>query len=361
MLLRGWGSKSLEFSPWGNWNRYRESCHLISARVWQLLRLRYQFPWGSKPTDLGPGVKTDRFATFRLTLFRASFIVACVSDKLFYLEPIAEIIETCILSAFIPENAPISIILVGASGLAKSKLIKRYGDEFIHHTDSVSQAGLADMVQKDHKNEKKVIMIPDMNPTLSRKPSTANSAVANLLTLTNDGTVRIDDGRDRKECKHDPMALVTACTREIYDRHAKQWFALGLRRRIIPIFYSYTTETENNLQRLVRENKIQTAMLPPVSLKHRIIKIADINGEYAIELQNLSTQFAVNLGKISYFADSILKWEVKKIIPVSPHATIRNLCRAHAMWRGSRSISKDDIRFVSGFIDFSDPQTVRKI
>lgn len=287
--------------------------------------------------------------------------IASVSDKLFYLEPIAEIIETCILSAFIPENAPISVILVGPSGSAKSKLIKRYGDDFIHTSDSVTQAGLADMVQADVKNQKKVIMIADMNPTLSRKPSTANAAVANLLTLTHDGTVRIDDGRDKKECKHGPMCLVTACTPEIYDKHAKHWFALGLRRRIIPIFYTYSTETENNLQRLMRENKIQTAMLPPVSLVKRVGKVADINGEYAIELQNLSTQFAVNLGKISYFSDAILKWDVKKIIPVSPHGTIRNLCRAHAMWRGSRAISKDDIRFVSSFIDFSDPQTVKKI
>lgn len=284
-----------------------------------------------------------------------------MSDKLFYLEPIAEIIETCILSAFIPENSPISIILVGPSGSAKSKLIKRYGDEFIHQSDSVSQAGLMEMVQNDQKGSKRVIMIPDLNPTLSRKPSTANSAVANLLTITNDGTVRIDDGRANKECKHAPMCLITACTPEIYDRHAKHWFALGLRRRIIPIFYSYSTETENNLQRLVRENKIQTAMLPPVSLVRKIGIAANINGEYSIELQNLSTQFANNLGKISYFSDAILKWDVRKIIPISPHATIRNLCRAHAMWRGSRTISKEDIRFVSSFIDFSDPQTVKKI
>lgn len=218
------------------------------------------------------------------------------------------------------------------------------------------------MIQGDSKNEKRVLVIPDLNPTLSRKPATSNAAIANLLTLTNDGTVRIDDGREKKECSHLPMALITACTPEIYKKHAKHWFALGLRRRIIPIFYDYSIETLNNLQRLMRENKIQTAMLPSVSLmKKSAVKPPDVNGSFAMDLQALSAQFAVNLGKIAYVDETITKWEVKKIIPISPHGTIRNLCRAHAMWRGSRAIGKDDIRFVSNFIDFSDPQTTRKI
>ncbi len=285
-----------------------------------------------------------------------------MSDNLFHLEAITEVIETCILSSFIAENVPVSIILVGPSGSAKSKILKRYGDPFIHHSDSVSQQGLIEILQRDPKNEKKMLIIPDMNPTLSRKHSTASGAVAGLLTLTNDGSVRIDDARQDKECKHAPMGLITACTPEIYEKNAKHWFALGLRRRIIPIFYSYSTATENDLQRLMREGKIQTAMMPPVSLIDRIPKsVPEVSGEFAIELQNLSTQFAANLGKMSYFSKAIKRWNVVKVIPVSPHGTIRNLCRAHAMWRKSSKIGKEDIAFVSGFIDFTDPENVKKI
>lgn len=283
------------------------------------------------------------------------------TDNLFYLEPIAEIIETCICSAFIDGTTPISSILVGPSGSAKSKILKRYADSFIHQSDSVSSQGLWEMVQRDQKSALRFIIIPDFNPTLSRKPSTSASTVSNLLTLTNDGTVRIDDGRQTKEGKHDPMGILTACTPEVYEKNAKHWFALGLRRRIIPIFYTYTTETENKLQQLVRKGRIQSAMLPPK--KMNLIKkvIPRMSNDFAIEIERLSNQLAINLGKLAFHDGKIKRWTVRDVVPVSPHITIRTLATAHAIRRGSKRVQNPDIKFVTTFVDFTDPESPRKI
>lgn len=283
-------------------------------------------------------------------------------DGLYCLEPIAEIIETCIFSAFIEHEIPISTILVGPSGVAKSKLIKRYGDEFIHHTDSVTSQGIFEIVQRDPKNEKKFIFIPDLNPTLSRKHSTSSSAVANLLSITSDGTVRTDDGRAEKIMKHDPVGLITACTPEVYNKNARHWFALGLRRRIIPIFYSYSVTTENYLQQLVRENKIHSIMLPPVKMKvPQKSQRLPIKNDIALPIEKLSDAFATNLGKLSFVDDKIKKWETRDVVPVSPHVTIRTLVMAHALQQGRKKITKEDLLFAGNFVEFTDPATPRKI
>lgn len=286
------------------------------------------------------------------------------ANGIFGMNLLQEIIETAFFTAFISEEVPVSVILVGPSGAAKSKLLKCYQEPFIHVTDSVTSSGLWDICKKDEKNQKRFLLIPDMNPTLSRRSSTSQATIANLLTLTADGTVRVDDGRpgDDKPIRHGVMGMATACTPEVYDKNARQWFALGLRRRIIPVFYTYTRETESKLQSLVRTDKIHSSEAQPIHLKFpkksRRPSIDKITGE---NLEKMSVPFSVNLGKLCFFEDGIKRWTVKNVVPVSPHVTLRSLAMAHALRRGSLRVSKEDSQFVMGFIDFTDPEKPRQI
>jgi len=85
-----------------------------------------------------------------------------------------------------------------------------------------------------------------MNPTLSRRPATVVATVANLLTLTMDGTCRVDDGREEKVAKHNPNWFMSGITPDIYNKQAKKWLSLGLRRRIIRYFTSTNSQQLKN-------------------------------------------------------------------------------------------------------------------
>lgn len=280
----------------------------------------------------------------------------------FKLEAIEELVLTVLYSGFIRDEVPVSMILVGPSGAAKSKILKAVAHPCIHLTDSVSSSGLSDIVQRDTKNEKKFIVMPDFNPTLSRRTATSTATIANLLSITADGTVRVDDGRNIKECKHMPMGMLTACTPEIYDKHAKQWFALGLRRRIIPLFYAYTSATESELQRMVRMDKIHSTVIEPIKLRFpsKAVRpfIPEVIGH---ELEKHSKDLANNLGKLSFVDERIKKWTIHHVVPISPHVTVRLLAMAHALKRGSHTVSFEDAKFIASFVTFTDPQNPRQI
>lgn len=284
-------------------------------------------------------------------------------SKIFLLEALTEIVETVIYTSCLPGETPVSIILVGPSGTAKSLILKSYASDAIHVTDSITSAGLWSIAQNDHKNERKFILIPDINPTLSRRSSTKDATVGNLLSLTGDGTVRIDDGRGDKICKHSPMGLLTACTPEIYHRNAKQWFALGLRRRIIPVFYRYTKETEDKLQDRVRNGDIHTKQEEPKKLILKDYGKPGITPEQASLLQVKGSQLAVNLGKLKDFnpIKGTLKWELREVVPISPHITMRLLAMAHAIRRNSARIEQQELEFLARFISFTDPEFPRQI
>lgn len=284
------------------------------------------------------------------------------------LEEIEDIFLTALHTAFIKGSVPVSLILVAASGTAKSSLIKRLMSDFIHHTDSFSSQGLWELVQRDSKNEKKFILVPDMNPTLARRPTTVSSTVANLLTLLYDGSMRIDDGRAEKKCEHLPMGFISAMTPEIYRTQAKRWFALGLRRRIIPMFYGYSPATILTLQRAVSKGTIRSgnpAFIQIVTPKKNSEPIVPEEISQTIAL--LSERFAMFLGKqqtnrLTYQVDKpVAKWISENVVPIPPHVTLRTMAQAHALKDKRAKCDESDIDFLTSFMSFCDPEQPRTL
>ena len=281
---------------------------------------------------------------------------------IYHLEKLAEVIETVLYTGMIRDESPVSILLVGPSGSAKSKLIRKYECEQTHVTDSITSAGLWEIVQRDSKEIKKFLMMPDINPTLTRRPSTMQATIGNLLSLTGDGTVRTDDGRGEKITKHSVIGLVTACTPEIYQLHAKRWYALGLTRRVIPIFYSYCDDTTDKLQKLVSKGEIHSTFgdknnftLPGKS-QRPLIK--EFPGK---EIELKANQLSINLGKMAFVDKGQKKWMIKKIVPISPHVTLRTLAMAHALRRNSSKVETEDLDFLRSFVSFTDPEMPRQL
>lgn len=244
-------------------------------------------------------------------------------------------------------------------------MLTRYSCPLFVRTDSVSSKGLYDLAKKDEQNTLRYLLIPDMNPTLSRKPSTVEATAANLLSFVSDGTVRVDDGREEKTCKHRPVGIISAATTEIYRKQSKKWFALGLRRRIIPMFYEYADSTVEKLQDLVSESKIRSSLPQAIPLKNgkdglekMRLSRPFIPKEIQDKIKLKSEKFSVVLGKDTAYDKSKKEhfWFVQKIVPISPQITLSNIARAHALLNHRATVSEEDYNFLSIFLDFCDPE-----
>ena len=282
---------------------------------------------------------------------------------IFVHDQLEEIIETVLYSARIKDSVPVSILLIAKSGTAKSALIKQYQGPNIHPCDSFSSQGMWDTAISDQKNEIAFMTVPDMNPTLSRKPSTVQSVIANLLTLLYDGSVRINDGRREKMCKHSPIGLISAVTPEIYRANAKRWLWLGIRRRIIPLFFEYSNETIRLLQGHVRKGKIHSALNGKKTIVLPKPYTCAIDERHGVFLEAESTAFSVTLGKNGTWdkSNSKMAWIDSGLVPVSPHLTLRSLAQAHARRDNRAKVNDSDIDFICRFRDFSDPENPKKI
>lgn len=275
------------------------------------------------------------------------------------IERIEEIVETVLLTACVRDAVPVSALLVAPSGTGKSKLLMRYQSANIHHTQSVTSQGLFQLLAADRENRIRFIVLPDLNPTLSRKSSTVQATMGNLLSVTTDGIARIDDGRDVKEVKHLPVGVLSACTREMWEKQARRWYALGIRRRFLSIFYCYRRSTIDSLEQKVLNREITALPYTPKKL--------DLNGQprsvsipesYHGELRVLAERLSAHQGKLRFREEGTVRWRVLPVVPVSPLITLQTLVQAHAIRARRGSASEDDIDFVRMLVDHTDPESV---
>lgn len=285
------------------------------------------------------------------------------NEALIGFEPLIEIIETTLYSAYLSDTIPQSSILIGPSGGGKSKGIIQYKDtNGCHLTSDVTSSGLLELLGNDHAGKINFLVIPDFNVVLSHKASTLQLTIANLLSATSEGTVRYDDGRQKKEAKHTPVGIVTAMTRELYEQVAKKWSVLGFQRRFLPLYFEYGLETRLKIQSSIARGTTTFLQLAARSIvapeKLREIKANGV----ANEIQVLSDELATNMGWVPIRSSSTSKrggkfkpksWNMGKQLEFSPHLTLRTLARSHALRRGAEEVGQDDIDFLLRVLRFT--------
>ena len=282
-----------------------------------------------------------------------------IGETLIGLGPLEEIIETAIFSAYLTEVIPLSLMLIGPSGIGKSKCIMQYrGNAGTHLTTDITSMGLQEIMAKDTEQQVRFIIIPDFNIVLSHRHATLQLTVANLLSITSEGSVRIDDGRQEKEVQHTPVGIISAMTREMYAMIGKKWVALGFSRRFLPLNYDYSLSTKEKINRAIADNLVTNLQLVLKNIKvpPRSANV-NIDNESSQRIMNLSHELATNMG----WTPIVNRKDVNKPKAInlgkhmefSPHITLRTLARAHALRSNRNVVLDEDVTFCMKVISYT--------
>jgi len=306
-----------------------------------------------------------------------------IGETMIGTEPLCEILETTLFSAHLTNAIPISLMLIGPSGAGKSKLVMQYQHAAgCHVTTDVTSMGLQELLAKDSSGKVHFIIIPDFNLVLSHRHSTLQLTIGNLLSMTSEGTIRIDDGRAIKETKHNSIGIISAMTRDMYAGIGKKWIALGFNRRFLPINYDYSLKTREQVQRSIAMGKTtmlhlsEKRLVIPASLID--VQISDGNSN---RISTYSNELATNIGWVGINSRNrggrkqkvngepvqkgkqIAKQDqhefrpraifTGKQIEFSPHIVLRTLARAHALRSNREMVNEDDLEFLMKVIQFT--------
>ncbi len=284
------------------------------------------------------------------------------TQSLIGLEPVIEIVNVALLTSFIENAIPISVMLVAQSGAGKTQTLKRFDAPFIHKTNDVTSSGLWALLKSDKDEKLSHICLEDFNPVLSHKSSVSSLTIASLLSVMADGMMRLDDGREVKELKHRPLGIITGVTPEMFQTHLEKWQGLGFVRRFLPIHYAYNPNTISAAQKAVKSGKINGKSLPPIKLiepKQKVNPIIPDNFATEIEMQSvyLGNHLGVN---VMIQKEQGQPWKRTfvggvPVLPMAPHIILRTMAQARALKNGRGKVDESDIIFIRSLVGFANP------
>jgi hypothetical protein len=284
------------------------------------------------------------------------------------LEPVLEIIHVALLTPFVTNATPISIMLIAPSGGGKTATLKRFRAEYIHITNDLTSSGLWTILRDDKEEKISHISLEDFNPVLSHKSSVSSLTIASLLSVMADGMMRVDDGRETKELKHKPVGVITGVTPDMFQSNLEKWHGLGMIRRFLPVHFTYTQQTISLAQKDIRQGRVTSKALPHVVLQKPPTNSSPIiTTEAANQIEMMSVFLGQNLG-----VGSILKkgnqneWkrdyvQGTPVLPMAPHIILRTMAQARALKERRMKVDDSDITFLRGLVDFTNPINPVKI
>jgi hypothetical protein len=159
-------------------------------------------------------------------------------------EPLKKIIECCLISPYVKDERPISLLIIAKAESGKTSAMKMYRQNkgVIYLTDCTAYGITRDILPKIVSGEIKTIMIPDLITPLSKSTKTRQSFVAFLNNLIEEGVAKMTTYATvwNKDCNAN---VITAVTDEELKDARHNWAKIGFLSRFILFSYSYSIST----------------------------------------------------------------------------------------------------------------------
>ncbi len=144
------------------------------------------------------------------------------------IKPLKKIIECALISPYIKDEKPISLLIVAKAESGKSSAMKQYRENkgVVYITDCTAYGITRDILPKMVSSEIKTIMIPDLITPLSKQTKTRQSFIAFLNNLIEEGVAKITTYSTvwNKDVKAN---VITAVTDEALKDARHNWAKMG--------------------------------------------------------------------------------------------------------------------------------------
>jgi hypothetical protein len=159
-------------------------------------------------------------------------------------ELLEKIIECAIISAYIKNEKPFSLLIVAVAESGKTTVMKLYRENkgILYITDCTAYGITRDFLPKMVSGEKKTIMIPDLTTPLSKSAKTRATFIAFLNNLIEEGIAKITTYALTWD-KDVNANIITAVTRESLEDGRHEWAKMGFLSRLVVFSYSYNLAT----------------------------------------------------------------------------------------------------------------------
>jgi len=256
-------------------------------------------------------------------------------DTLINITLLKKMIECTILSAYIKNEKPISLLIVAKAESGKTSAMKLYRQNkgLIYMTDCTAYGLTRDVLPKLISGEVRTLMIADLLTPLSKSHKTRQSFIAFLNNLIEEGIAKITTYCTvwDKEVKANVIASVTD---EALEDGRHEWAKMGFLSRFVMFTYSYSTSTVIKILEHYSEHGLtygnETLELPT----------QDVDVELPKEIADKLNPIAMKIG------------EQFKLYGIRTKINLRSLLKALALRNGKTVVSESEFQELLELADY---------
>jgi len=209
------------------------------------------------------------------------------TNTLVHTEPLQKMVECALVSPYIKDEKPLSLLIVAKAESGKTSTMKLYrrNKGIIYVTDCTAYGITRDILPKMTSGEIRTLMIPDLLTPLAKSAKTRQSLIAFLNNLIEEGIARITTygmiwNQDVK------ANVITAVTDQALEDGRHDWAKMGFISRFIIFSYSYSLSTITAILNRYSENGLKNEDVK-VKLPTREVNI-DLPKEFADKLDPIA-------------------------------------------------------------------------
>lgn len=188
------------------------------------------------------------------------------------LTDIRKIIKLTIISGYIKNtDRPISLLLIGKSGIGKSEVTTYYyGKKVLRMTD-VSYFGICNEINKNP--EVKHLLIPDFLKVTRKNKNTSDNVIGILCSFMEEGVGKIHLNKQEYDFKGKRLGIITSTTQASFSQNQYIWETIGFIQRFLICSYAYTNETRDEVMKYINdENYLLEANKEKITGTNKFIK-----------------------------------------------------------------------------------------
>jgi hypothetical protein len=172
--------------------------------------------------------------------------VSTVADKghLINVEPLKKMVECALISPYMTDEKPLSLLIVAKAESGKTSVMKSYRQSkgVVYISDCTAYGLTRDILPKLISGEVKTIVIPDLITPLSKSTKTRQSFIAFLNNLIEEGVAKVTTYATIWD-KDVKANVITAVTDDTLRDARHDWAKMGFLSRFIVFSYSYSQST----------------------------------------------------------------------------------------------------------------------
>lgn len=253
------------------------------------------------------------------------------------------IVELALLSGWIKNADPLSLIISANIGAGKTELLKRFkGTRGTKYLSEATAYGIKTELLEDITAGKiRHLLYGDLLVPLSKQKKTKDDFIAFLNTICEEGIESIYTYAQKWESdKPEPVkcGIITTIAKPDFMRKSRRWFELGFLSRAIPITYGYSTSTQVEIYRhIAKADDISNISKKKIRLP-KTPKYVKQNPRLNLRLIELSMKMA--------------EWE--KVYGFRRQEQLQTLMMANALKNRRKYVKKEDydkIMYLSKYIN----------